>query len=458
MTMSRSGLSSLMGYANGGDLFGGSTNFKDDTQDLDQIIDANAIINSSANTGDDTGGDTADIASQSSGIAGLTNEQLLEMISKSGSGDSDIQTQYAQYRKMLSDIMPPRPRPSGYDLASSLGKGLLSQQSEKFPSMGRGVSLGFQDFNKLQKEIDEANRKDRQSRDLTAFGMVTKKKGDASAKLGALWKDDDGNFFRELIIGDEIVYKGEGQVLSQLEFGEAFPTARPTVASEEQRYKMDINKFFEYEEKYMEEEASLNKLEDYMKAMGGSKVGFARMAESVTASFKTIFGATDITPEALEQGMAEGKFQGLIGRFRVETVGPGVMTEFDAIRIINALGGEPGALQNKYRAAAILKDIFEGKEKLYKSAAKRYNLGAGSGEFKGYEPTEIKTWDKSMFDFPLEILKGQTLVKEITDASGKVVGIVYKENGKTYRKLINGSVEEIKGTSTIDSDDPTLNI
>jgi len=133
MTMSRAGLSSLMGYANGGDLFGGNTNFKDDTQDLDQIIDANEIINSSANTGDNAGGDTADIASQSSGIAGLTDEQLLEMISKSGSGDSDIQTQYAQYRKMLNDIMPPRPRPSGYDLASSLGKGLLSQQSEKFP-------------------------------------------------------------------------------------------------------------------------------------------------------------------------------------------------------------------------------------------------------------------------------------------------------------------------------------
>lgn len=458
MTMSRSGLSSLMGYANGGDLFGGSTNFKDDTQDLDQIIDANAIINSSANTGDDTGGDTADIASQSSGIAGLTNEQLLEMISKSGSGDSDIQTQYAQYRKMLNDIMPPRPRPSGYDLAGALAKGIFASQSEKIPSLGRGVGLGFLEFNKLQKEIDEANRKDRQSRDLTAFGMVTKKKGDANAKLGALWKDDDGNFFRELIIGDEIVYKGEGQVLSQVEFGEAFPTARPTVASEGARYDMKIEDFFKYEEKYMEEEASLNKLEDYMKAMGGSKVGFARMAESVMASFKTIFGATDITPEALAQGMAEGKFQGLIGRFRVETVGPGVMTEFDAIRIINALGGEPGALQNKYRAAAILKDIFEGKERLYKSAAKRYNLGAGSGEFKGYEPTEIKTWDKSMFDFPLEILKGQTLVKEITDASGKVVGIVYKENGKTYRKLINGSVEEIKGTSTIDSDDPALNI
>ena len=130
--MSRSGLSSLMGYANGGDLFGGNTNFKDDTQDLDQIIDANAIINSTNDTGVDTGGDTADIASQSSGIAGLTNEQLLEMISKSESGDSDIQTQYAQYRKMLNDIMPPRPRASGYDLAGALAKGILLHSQKNF--------------------------------------------------------------------------------------------------------------------------------------------------------------------------------------------------------------------------------------------------------------------------------------------------------------------------------------
>lgn len=65
------------------------------------------------------------------------------MISKSGSGDSDIQTQYAQYRKMLNDIMPPRPRPSGYDLAGALAKGIFASQSEKIPSLGRGVGLGF---------------------------------------------------------------------------------------------------------------------------------------------------------------------------------------------------------------------------------------------------------------------------------------------------------------------------
>ena len=368
---------------------------------------------------------------------------IQQMLANQGDGDS-TEMQFKQYTNMLNNIAPPRPRASGYDLASSLGAGLLAQQGEKFSSVGRGLGLGFQEFNKLQKEIDAENRKTKQARDMTAFGLVTKKKAAPSAKLGALWRDEDNNFFRELIVGDEIIYKGEGQVLSQIEFGQKFPTARPTVASEEQRYKMNIDLFLDYEAKYQEEEASLDKLTDYMKAMGGSKQGFERMAESVTNTFKTLFGAMDITPEALSQGLAEGKFQGLIGRFRVETVGPGVMTEFDAQRIIMALGSEPGALQNKYRAAAILKDIFESKEKLYQSSVKRYNLGAAQGVYEGYPTIEMRTWDKSIFDFPLAVPEGAELVEEIKNTQDKVVAIVYKENGKLMRRNLDGTVKELE--------------
>ena len=283
---------------------------------------------------------------------------------------------------------------------------------------------------------------------MTAFGLVTKKKTDPpSAKIGALWKDDDGNFFRELIVGDEIIYKGEGEVMSEMEFNQKYPKARPTVASEEQRYNMNVNDFFKYEKEMREQESSLDKLQDYMKALGGSKVGYQRMAESFTNFIKTFAAAKNITPEALAQGMAEGKFQGLIGRFRVETVGPGVMTEFDAQRIIMALGSEPGAMQNKFRAAAILRDIFESKEKLYQDSAKRYNLGAKTGEFPGYEPVEIRTWDKSIFDFPLEVPEGAELIEEVkNEDTGQVVAIIYLDvDGKTKKRYLNGTVEEVDG-------------
>ena len=86
---------------------------------------------------------------------------LAKMLANQGGGD-DTQAQFRQYTQMLDTIAPPRPRATGYDLASSLGAGLLAQQGEKFSSLGRGIGLGFQDFNKLQKEIDAENRKNKQ--------------------------------------------------------------------------------------------------------------------------------------------------------------------------------------------------------------------------------------------------------------------------------------------------------
>ena len=409
MTISRMGISTLMGYANGGDI----------NEDTNISPDAMKII-----------------------------QQMIE----SDDNQNDMSFQFKQYSDLLSGIQPPRPPATGFDLASSLGKGILAEQANKFPSLGRGLGLGFQDFNKLQKEIEDENRKAKQARDLTAFGLVTKKKSDPNAKIGALWKDPDGNFFRELIVGDQIVYKGEGLVMTEAEFNNKFPEARPTVASEEQRYQMDINKFFEYEKQMREQEQSLERLIGYMKARGGAPQGYDYFATRAQTLINTFMDEENINQEQLMQGLAAGKFQGLIGRFREETVGPGVMTEFDAQRIIMALGGEPGALQNKVIATAILKDIFESKYQLYLDAARKYNAGVASGEFdKSYERHEIRKegqgendFDTSVFTFELTMPPGANLIKEKKNAAGETISIVYEDRGKKYEKFPNGVVKEIK--------------
>ena len=409
MTISRMGISTLMGYANGGDI----------NEDTNISPDAMKII-----------------------------QQMIE----SDDNQNDMSFQFKQYSDLLSGIQPPRPPATGFDLASSLGKGILAEQANKFPSLGRGLGLGFQDFNKLQKEIEDENRKAKQARDLTAFGLVTKKKSDPNAKIGALWKDPDGNFFRELIVGDQIVYKGEGLVMTEAEFNNKFPEARPTVASEEQRYQMDINKFFEYEKQMREQEQSLERLIGYMKARGGAPQGYDYFATRAQTLINTFMDEENINQEQLMQGLAAGKFQGLIGRFREETVGPGVMTEFDAQRIIMALGGEPGALQNKVIAAAILRDIFTSKYQLYLDAARKYNAGVASGEFdKSYERHEIRKegqgendFDTSVFTFELTMPPGANLIKEKKNAAGETISIVYEDRGKKYEKFPNGVVKEIK--------------
>ena len=409
MTISRMGISTLMGYANGGDI----------NEDTNISPDALKII-----------------------------QQMIE----SDDNQNDMSFQFKQYSDLLSGMQPPRPPATGFDLASSLGKGILAEQANKFPSLGRGLGLGFQDFNKLQKEIEDENRKAKQARDLTAFGLVTKKKSDPNAKIGALWKDPDGNFFRELIVGDQIVYKGEGLVMTEAEFNNKFPEARPTVASEEQRYQMDINKFFEYEKQMREQEQSLERLIGYMKARGGAPQGYDYFATRAQTLINTFMDEENINQEQLMQGLAAGKFQGLIGRFREETVGPGVMTEFDAQRIIMALGGEPGALQNKVIAAAILRDIFTSKYQLYLDAARKYNAGVASGEFdKSYERHEIRKegqgendFDTSVFTFELTMPPGANLIKEKKNAAGETISIVYEDRGKKYEKFPNGVVKEIK--------------
>jgi Sec-independent protein translocase protein TatA len=434
MPMTRSGLSSLMGYAPGGGV------------DLADIEDANEIINSESSNEV-----SSDIGDQSAGIAGLTQEELLKEFNKMQGGEGDVTSQFLQYRKMLNEIMPPRPRLTGYDLAGALAKGIFASQSEKIPSLGKGVGLGFLEFNKLQKEIDEANRKDKQSRDLTAFGMVTKKKGSESAKQGGYWKDDKDEFFRELLIGTELVFKGEGKVMNEQEFFAQHPDARPYVASEASNYIMDLKEFMKQSKVVRENEQSLDALASYIKTFDDANVGFSRIATDVENFFNTIFATEGISPAALAQGLQEGKFQALIGRFREEVVGPGIMTEFDAGRIIAALGSEPSALQNPYRMKAILKDVFEQKVGVYEDALKLYNLGAGSGNFEGYQKKDTKTWDMSMFDSPLTVPEGATIVEEVTNAQDKPVAVIYTKNGKTYRRNLNGTIQEIKDASKVPS-------
>jgi len=406
MTISRMGISSLMGYQDGGSV------------------------------GDETLEQT---------IADPSVQAMIEKMLASQGGGDDTQAQFKQYTSMLDTIAPPRPRATGYDLASALGQGLLAEQSQKFGSLGRGLGAGFAQFNALQKEIDAENRKNKQTRDLTAFGMVTKKKNAPSAKLGSLWKDGPDSFFRELIIGDQLIYKGEGQVMDEAEFNTKYPAARPTVASESARNKMDINKFFIYQKEMTEQEQSITALAKYLGTFDDSKQGFERMGVNVSNFFNTLFSSDGITEAELAQGLGEAKFQALIGRFREEVVGPGVMTEFDAERIIAALGGEPGALQNPYRVRAILKDVFEQKVDLYEKALKKYNVGAGSGEFKGYEVSEKKTWDMSIFDSPLTVPVGAILDEEIKNSAGKVIAIIYMDiDGKKKRRNLNGTISEVK--------------
>lgn len=139
--MSRTGLSSLMGYQEGG-FVGLETDYKRDTGGLDSIVDANAVAN--ANTEIPT--NQTDVGSTPTSSDALQSNISALLLQAVNPMSMDVNKRSKEYQDMLRGAVSEPRRPSFYDLASEIGRGLLAQQSEKLPSIGRGVGLGFQSF------------------------------------------------------------------------------------------------------------------------------------------------------------------------------------------------------------------------------------------------------------------------------------------------------------------------
>ena len=97
------------------------------------------------------------------------------------------------------------------------------------------------------------------------------------------------------------------------------------------------------------DEIALNQLDEILKTFkteeGGVDRGVSVWADQVSANFKTFFGKP-ANEEEYRLASRRAKLQQIIGLFRTEIVGPGVVTEYDAQRILQSVGGDVGALQN----------------------------------------------------------------------------------------------------------------
>jgi len=356
MAMNRAGLKSLMGYENGG----GVTN-EEQTTDTD-------------NTG---------------GISAFLNmPSVRDEIAK--------QLRFDTIRKTLESISPPPRRLTGYDLASSIGAGLLGQPlQEKIPSIGRGVGLGFQSFKQLSDKIRDEERKAKADRDLTAFGLAFKK-SDTSRPTGQYVYETEDGIYREYATDDGIFFFGPKGKLSNDEFQREYPnhvlTDKSDIAG-----KLPSFEFVQgLEDKAYEEERGIRLLENYFKTtMGaldeekGGGMGLNFIGIAFSRNIKSFTGNKNLTGAELDQFLASGQLQGLLGAMRKEVVGGGVMTEQDALRVINRLGGNLNALANPTLVAGALRDIYKDKYRTYERAVNKYNRVPKRGPLKTFEKYEL---------------------------------------------------------------------
>ena len=187
--------------------------------------------------------------------------------------------------------------------------------------------------------------------------------------------------------------------------------------------------FVKLSEGLSEDRTSMDRLQSYMKSIGNTNEGFQRLGDQMTASLKTLLSGiagpewTTLSKEELNAAVAQGQLQGLIGRFRIETVGGGVMTEQDALRIIANLGGDVNALQNKEIVAQQIETLFRGKLKSFDSKRKRHDaaIDALYGGM-GFDKVDEYEFDEDVFNLRGPVSDGKVTMTDdqlLSGAQGK---------------------------------------
>jgi hypothetical protein len=149
--------------------------------------------------------------------------------------------------------------------------------------------------------------------------------------------------------------------------------AQPITATGIQKNVPDINSFKKMKQSVTEAELSLTNMDRYMNSVGDASVGIQRMADKFSIGMKTLFGKTDATKQELATKVGSGQLQGLLGANRLSVVGGGVLTEQDALRVIQRLGGDFGALTNPEAVRRAIAEVYADRYVQYEDDMAFYN-------------------------------------------------------------------------------------
>ena len=173
-------------------------------------------------------------------------------------------------------------------------------------------------------------------------------------------------------LGEGVFNPNTGQTMLSTPSGKMIPLpadAEPTVKSALSREIMGASGLTKQDQLVTEHEISLSKLSNYFNSQEGRQFGYKGVADRFVAGIKSLLASDDprlkLSPEQLSQKLSQSQLQGLLGASRLDVVGGGVMTEQDALRVLEALGGDLTAMQNPEVVAARIKEIYNTRYKRY---------------------------------------------------------------------------------------------
>lgn len=147
----------------------------------------------------------------------------------------------------------------------------------------------------------------------------------------------------------------------------------PATATSFQKDVLPIDKFMKLRGEVTDDEISLNRFTNYVKKVKDLPAGINRLANEFSSMFNTLLG-NPITKAQILQSLAKGELQGLIGATRIATVGGGVMTEQDALRVVQRLGGNVDAFQNPEIVRRAIADVYAERYRRYQDNLNFYNM------------------------------------------------------------------------------------
>ena len=159
-----------------------------------------------------------------------------------------------------------------------------------------------------------------------------------------------------------------------------------------QRTTPTFEQFNKHRVKLVQDRNSLRKYTSYLENIKNSPQGVNRLGAELSSIFKTL-NFDKLSKEELSLKIAKGEVQSLLGASRLETIGGGVMTEQDALRVLATIGGNVDALQNPQVVEAQLSKIFRDKFLAYEDARKTHNINvkAAYNSYGEIDPIDFDT-------------------------------------------------------------------
>ena len=139
---------------------------------------------------------------------------------------------------------------------------------------------------------------------------------------------------------------------------------------------LDAPSFQKLSDKLIAQENSIKQLKRYTDGVGTLSTGLDKAATAVSALIKTSITKQPLSEDEKTLGLSVARQQGLLGAFKGVILGGGVLTEQDAMRILERFGGDIQSIStNKEIVKQAINEVLEDKMNEYQQDYNLYQQG-----------------------------------------------------------------------------------